>query len=84
MQIFFGDIKNNCIIYSISNTEQNPERVKSEFEKYIREVEEYLETQRKESVGYNNKLEATIRTKIAERKQKLLKDRNIVSSLVLN
>lgn len=81
MQQFFGEIRNNCLIYSISNVEQNPERVKVEFENYLRQIKEYLLTQRQESSSYNNSLESTIRGMIGSRKQKLLKDKNVVSSL---
>ena len=81
MKRFYGDIWDNCIVYSISNVDQKPERVKSEFENYLREVKEYLQTQRQESVSYNNALETNIRNMISTRKNKLLKDRNIVSSL---
>jgi hypothetical protein len=81
MQRFDGDIRNNCLVYSISNVDQNQEDVKSGFENYLREVKEYLQTQRQESISYNNALESNIRRMITARKDKLLKDRNIVSSL---
>jgi len=81
MQRFYGDIRNSCLVYSIANVEQNPERVKVEFENYLRPIKEYLQTQRQESISYNDSLESTIRGIIISRKQKLLKDKNIVSSL---
>lgn len=76
-----GSINNNCIVYSISNTDHNPEQVKREFEQYLNEVKQYLQTQRNESTQYNLSLEASILGHITARKVKLLKDKDMVSNL---
>lgn len=81
MQRYYGDISNRCLLYSISNTDHNAEYIKSTFERYLKEIKEYLETQRRESFGYNNSLESSIRSQIHERKEKLLKDKNMVAIL---
>lgn len=84
MQRYYGDISSGSLLYSISNTDHNSDLVKSTFERYLREIKEYLETQRRESSGYNNSLESSIRSQIHNRKEKLLKDRNMVSMLGYN
>lgn len=81
MQRYYGDIRNGCLVYSISNTDHNSEYVKNTFERYLREIKEYLETQRKESVSYNSSLGSIIRSQIQTRKEKILKDRNMVATL---
>lgn len=81
MQTFQGSVNNNCVVYSISNTEHNPDNVKQSFERYLREVNEYLATQRQDSISWNASLETNIRNQISERKTKLLKDQNLVSAL---
>jgi len=81
LQSYYGDISNGYLLYSISNTDHNAEYIKSTFERYLKDIKEYLETQRRESLGYNNGLESSIRTQIHERKEKLLKDQNMVAML---
>lgn len=81
MKIFLGDISNNCIIYSISSHESTTDKIQSSIENYLREIKEYLETQRKDAIPYNDSLDNSIRSQIQKRKSKLLKDQNMVSSL---
>ena len=81
MKRFSGRISNNCIIYSISSPDLTTEKIQSNIEQYLREINEYLNTQKKDSIPYNNALEGTIRTQIQNRKSKLLADQNLVSSL---
>ena len=81
MKRFFGDIINSTIIHSISSVDLTAEQVQSSIEQFLREVNEHLQTQRKDSVSYNKSLETKIREQLNHRKEKLLKDQNLVASL---
>jgi len=81
MQIFRGKITNACVVYSVSGPELNPDAVKQQFERYLREISEYLTTQMRDSVGWNSGIEGIVRNQLLERKAKLLRDQNIVSVL---
>ena len=76
-----GKIINNCIVCSLSSNELTSERIQSYITQYLREINEYLDCQRKDSVEYNNSLENTITNQIQQRKTKLLDDQNLVASL---
>ncbi len=81
LTIIRGDVRESTLVYSISRVDLTSEQAKSSIEKFLKEVKEYLDTQRKDAVPYNNNLEKLCRTEINARKDKLLKDRNLVANL---
>ncbi|MDC7125384.1 MAG: hypothetical protein PQJ46_07445 [Spirochaetales bacterium] len=81
MKRISGKILNGCIIHSISSPDLTTKKIQSNIEQYLREINEYINTQRKDSVPYNNALEGTIRRQLQNRKSKLLANQNLVSSL---
>ena len=56
MKRFLGRISNSCIVYSLSSLDLTTDRIQTAIERYLREINEYLSTQRKDSIQYNNPL----------------------------
>jgi hypothetical protein len=81
LTVYRGYISDKKLICSISDVELNPEKIKSQMGQYLQNIKGYLETQKNDSIKYNQTLEGTIRGKIKDRKDKLIKDRNLVMGL---
>lgn len=76
-----GEIRQNKLVLRIQGTNLEPERVKQVIESTIAEIETHLERLRQSATEFNRSLPDMARSRIEERKKKLLADRNLVSGL---
>ena len=76
-----ADIKENEIIIEVIELDNNTENVKKEFDQNFNEIKKWLDWVKAEIEPFNNSLSDKIEQKIESRKEKLLKDNNLVSDL---
>jgi hypothetical protein len=74
-------ISSGNVQFSIVGTDLDPTRVRSEIDRMVLSLNEHLEWLRNDVRTFNQSLFATAKTSIERRKQKLLKDQNLVSGL---
>jgi hypothetical protein len=76
-----GVIYNNELHLNYEVTNHDPDTLKREIDQDIQRIQSYLKWVENDVNNFNNSLENYIRNLIKTRKEKLLKDRNLVSSL---
>lgn len=81
MNIPLGAISHNELHLSYEMTHQDPEYLKKAINKDIENIQYHLNRVKIQVDDFNNSLESYIRNLIKTRKDKLIKDRNLLSSL---
>jgi hypothetical protein len=76
-----AEVNNNSLIIKIEGTDLSAEQVRNEANKTISEIEGYLVTLRSNAQTLNTQLRSIARTAIEQRREKLLKDRNLLGGL---
>ena len=76
-----ADIKENEIIIEVIELDHNTDSVKREFEQNFNEIKKWIGWVNQEISQFNNSLEDKIEQRIKTRKEKLIKDQNLVSDL---
>ena len=76
-----GEIKESGVHLIYELTEHNSEMLKKEYQKDLDKIEKYLEWISRDIDQFNKDLENYIKQLISQRKNKLLKDMNLVASL---
>lgn len=76
-----GVVSQGRVIITMSGTDLGAEKVKQEVERIIADIKVCLENHRKSAVQFNGSLLPLLVQKIDQRKEKLLKDRNLVADL---
>lgn len=77
----FGEVRNNRLVIKLHTTKHDLDKISGEFNSNLTEIKRYLSAIIRDVQGWNNNLEDKIRGKVAARKDKLLKDRELVASL---
>lgn len=76
-----AEIKNNKLIIKIEGSDLTADQVRNEVSRTINEIEEYLVTLRSNAQGLNCQIRSLARSAIEQRREKLLKDRNLLVDL---
>ena len=76
-----AEINGNEIVIEVIELDHNTESVKREFEQNFNEIKKWLNWVNQEITHFNNSLDGNIEHKIKTRKDKLIKDKNLVSEL---
>ena len=76
-----ADVRSNVIILTFEGVKLEPESLRKDIDSTIAHIRTTLETLRNDAVNLNNDLPGLIRTKLEERRNKLLVNRDLVSSL---
>lgn len=76
-----ANIQNNRLIIRIQGTDLVAERVKNEINSIISSIEGYLSTLRSDTNNFNTQIKSVARASIEQRRNKLLKDRNLLHDL---
>jgi hypothetical protein len=76
-----GDVKGNEIHLNYTTVDHNTDRIRTDFERELNSIQQYLQWVKNDVDIYNNSVEGYVRSVFTQRKQKLLKDRNLVSAL---
>lgn len=76
-----GRIEDNELFLEYTVTHYDSDSLKNEIQKDIQQIESHLNWAKNDIDNFNNSLDDYIRNLIKTRKNKLLKDRNLVSSL---
>lgn len=76
-----AEIKNNNLIIKIEGSDLTADQVRNEVSRTINEIEEYLVTLRSNAQGLNCQIRSLARSAIEQRREKLLKDRNLLVDL---
>jgi hypothetical protein len=79
-----AEIRNNCIVLKVKGENLSPEQVKREIDRIISQIKEHLNTLQSNCSGFNNQLRDIAKLSIEKRKNRLLRDKNLVSSLGFN
>jgi hypothetical protein len=79
-----GAIENNNLLLSVKGIKLNKENVKSQIDRNIKDVNEYLSFLEVDFTKFNTQLKTLIHEKIQQKKQKLLDDQDLVASLGFN
>lgn len=76
-----GDVRSNLLFFSISGIDMESEQVRSQIDCNLASVESYLESLRNDAASFNQKIRQVAFGLVEQRREKLLADRNLVSSL---
>lgn len=76
-----ADVKDDRLVIRVEGTELKAEQVRSEIDRTLSEIKKYLETLRNNAKGLNDQLRNIARSAIEKRREKLLSDQSLVSSL---
>ena len=76
-----AEVKDNNLVIRIEGTDLSAERVRTDVNKTVAEIEEYLVTLRSNAQGLNSQVRSIARGVIEQRREKLLKDRNLLGDL---
>lgn len=76
-----GDVRSNLLFFSISGIDMESEQVRSQIDRNLASVGSYLESLRNDADSFNQEIRQTVSRLINNRREKLLADRNLVSSL---
>jgi hypothetical protein len=79
-----GEVQEGLIVLRIEGTDLQADQVRREIDSTLAEIEKYLTTLRTNVQGLNGQLRSLARDALERRRQKLLSDRNLVSSLGFN
>lgn len=74
-------VGNNVLKFSVRGANLTPESVRKEVDRTVASINEHLGWLKKDAQGYNTGLEALATEAIERRKEKLLKDKSLVSGL---
>jgi len=76
-----AEIRNNHIILEIEGVDLTSENVQRHIKSTISKIEQYLSTLRNDAQSLNSGLKSSARSAIEQRREKLLKDRNLLGDL---
>jgi hypothetical protein len=76
-----AEIKGTSLIIRVAGINPDPKRVKAEIDNRIQSIQGYLANLRKNGAGFNSGVRAEALRQLTSRKEKLLRDRNLVSEL---
>ncbi len=76
-----AEIKSNSLIIKIEGSDLTADQVRNEVSRTLAEIEEYLVTLRSNAQGLNCQIRSLARSAIEQRREKLLKDRNLLVDL---
>jgi len=76
-----GELLGNNLVLRIQGIDLKAKDVRAEFDRNLSNIERYLETLRNDFFGFNNQIRQHARNVIERRRNKLLYDQNLVSSL---
>jgi len=76
-----AEIRENTIIVKVQGTDLTTESVKSQIGRTISDIKSYLENLRHDVEHFNDSLFSIARSAIEQRREKLLKDQNLVTGL---
>lgn len=76
-----ANVQSNALSIKIQGTDLQPEKVRSEIDRTISEINSYLSNLRNNANGFNDQLLNLAETAITRRKEKLLSDQNLVAAL---
>jgi len=76
-----AEIKGNSIIIKIQGVDLTTETVKSQIDRTISDIKNYLENLRRDVEQFNESLFSLARSSIEQRRKKLLKDQSLVAGL---
>ncbi len=76
-----AEIRGNLLVLKIIGTNLETERVRSDIDRTVNEIQNHLTTLRGNAQGLRAQLPTQARSAIESRRQKLLSDRNLVGSL---
>lgn len=74
-------IVKGAVLFSIVGTDLDANKVRTEIERMVQSINEHLGWLRNDVRGFNDSLFSTAKASIERRKEKLLKDQNLVSGL---
>ena len=76
-----GGVRSNLLFFSISGIDMELEQVRSQIDRNLSSVESYLEWLRNDAASFNQEIRQVAFRLVEQRREKLLADRNLVSSL---
>lgn len=76
-----GDVRNDSLVLSVSGTNLEPQQVRSQIDRTLGEVRQYLGWLRTSADSFNQQIRQIARERIEWRRTKLLADRNLVAGL---
>jgi hypothetical protein len=79
-----GEVQEGLIVLRIEGTDLQADQVRREIDRTLAEIESYLTALRTNVQGLNGQLRSLARDALERRRQKLLSDQNLVSSLGFN
>jgi hypothetical protein len=77
----YGDIHGNVLLLKQSGTQLNAQQVQNGFDAIISNINQYLGWQKQDAKAFNDQLPAIARQSVEQRRDKLLANQNLVSSL---
>jgi len=79
-----AEVRGNLLVLKIVGTNLEVERVRSDIDRTVNEIQSHLATLRRNAQGLRAQLPSQARSAIESRRQKLLADRNLVGGLGFN
>jgi hypothetical protein len=76
-----AEARQHNLLIRIRGTNMTPEQVRQEFDRTLDSIDSYLSTLRANVEGFNKSIASHVSERIKRRKEKLLKDRNLVANL---
>lgn len=76
-----GDIRGNTLVMSVTGTDLQPDRIKSEFDRTLREINQYLDWIVRDVQQLNKQLPVLAQQAVEGRREKLLADQSLVASV---
>lgn len=76
-----AEVRSQALILNIEGTDLNAEQVRSEIDQTLSKIRSYLDNLRKDAQGLNDQIRQLSKSGIEGRRQKLLANQNLVSSL---
>ncbi|QXP89543.1 hypothetical protein [Methylococcus capsulatus] len=76
-----GDVRNNSLVLSVAGTNLEPRQVRSQIDRTLGEVRQYLGWLWANADGFNRQIRQIARERIEWRRNKLLADQNLVAGI---
>lgn len=76
-----AEVKGNVLVLRIVGTDLNADKVRSEIDRTVNEIQRHLTTLRSNAAGLQSQLPSQVRSALESRRKKLLADRNLVGAL---
>jgi len=76
-----GEVRNDLLVLKVAGTNLEPQQVRSQIDRTLGEVKQYLDRLRTSADGFNRKIRQLARERIEWRRNKLLADQNLVAAL---